>query len=275
MPKGSYAVGVEAADGFPVPAGNVSLTALIGALFGQMNFAEEFYDSREAAIETRPGRHKNVSVRAGELEAGIDIVTTKNVNINNFGNRNFVGFTGAPGHLIYAVRIPASQVSTIASARGGQIGFHAALFDTFVTDASVVPVFAEAMLTTGSVTGTSAAVNLSEPLDVVGQFLGQDNDFAPFFFANGRRLGRQVLRGIANGSITDLFLVLRIPAAPFPGVSGQPPLIGLDGGVATNDVPLFGLSYVSSDGGVTFSQVPAFNFRFSLALSELPNAGSN
>ena len=48
-------------------------------------------------------------MQAGKLKADIDIVTTKNVNINNFGNRNFVGFTGVPGGAIYAVRIPARR----------------------------------------------------------------------------------------------------------------------------------------------------------------------
>ena len=191
VPKGNYAVGVEAMDGFPVAAANVSLSGLIGALSGQLNFSEEFYNGREAAIQTRPGQAKNVHVNPGKLKTGIDIVTTKNVNINNFGNRNFVGFTGVPGGAIYAVRVPTSQITTVAATLGDKAGFHSIEFDTFVADASVVPVFAEAMLATGSVTGTTAAVNLSEPLDAVGGFIGQDNDFAPFFFRNGRQLGRR------------------------------------------------------------------------------------
>jgi hypothetical protein len=72
---------------------------------------------------------------------------------------------------------------------------------------------------------------------------------------------------------TDIFLVLRVPTtAPFPGVSALPPLTGLDGGQtppATNEVPIFGLSYTSTDG-VTFNQNATFNFRFSLVLSTPP-----
>jgi hypothetical protein len=44
-------------------------------------------------------------------------------------------------------------------------------------------------------------------------------------------------------------------------------LIGLDGGGATNDVPIFGLSFISDDNGATFSR-PAFNFRFSLRFAD-------
>ena len=57
-------------------------------------------------------------------------------------------------------------MSAIADALGGRIGFHAIEFDTFPANASVVPVFGEAMLTTGSVTETTAAVNLSDPARV-------------------------------------------------------------------------------------------------------------
>jgi hypothetical protein len=57
---------------------------------------------------------------------------------------------------------------------------------------------------------------------------------------------------------------------PFPGFNGLPPLIGLDGGVATNDVPILGRSFISDDGGATFTQNATFNFRFSLVVSEPP-----
>jgi hypothetical protein len=78
-----------------------------------------------------------------------------------------------------------------------------------------------------------------------------------------------VRRGIARGEIQNLFLVLRLPTTlPYPGVSAQPPFIGLDGVPGgSNDVPIFGLSYVSNDG-VAFNRNNLFNFRFSLGLSE-------
>ena len=140
---------------------------------------------------------------------------------------------------------------------------------THLVDLSVPAVFAEATLATGSVSGSNALIDLSEPLARVTGFVGQDTDFAPFYLKNGHELGKRVMRGIADGSITDLFMVLRIPTTtPFAGVSGQPPLIGLDGGVTPNDVAIAGLSYVSSDGGATFVQNTQFNFRFSLVLSE-------
>jgi hypothetical protein len=274
VPKGLYAVGVEPVDGSPVAAANISLTCQIGSIFGQQNFNEEFYNrSREDAREVRLGEKFPVPVLPGLnfLSAGIDIVTSDSININNFGNRNGIGFGGVPPGTMYAVQVPASQIAAINP--GGDILIQGVAFDTFVINASVVPVFAKATLTTGTVSGTTATINLANPLAQKNGFVGQENDFAPLYFNFPRALGAVVQRGIENGSIQNLFIVLQIPTtAPFPGVSGTPPLIGLDGGVMPNDAPIFGFSFTSTDGGATWTQVPNFNFRFSLVTS-LPVGG--
>jgi hypothetical protein len=277
-PKGNYDVGAEPIDGSPATPGSISLTAQIGSILGQLNFNEERYNNnKEDVLEVRPGQAKNVHVNPGKTDAAIDITTNRSLNINNFGNRNFVAFTGVPAGTMYAVRVPASQVSSViaaVAASGGTIGFHSIAYDTAVLDASVAPVFAEATLTTGAINnaGANATLNLAEPLQRLTGFLASDDDFSPFFFKNGHELGRRIVAGMADGSIGDLFLVLRVPTGtPFPGVSNFPPLIGVDGNPGgANDVPIFGLSYVSTDGGATFVRRNDFNFRFSLVLSELP-----
>lgn len=166
------------------------------------------------------------------------------------------------------MRIPASQFTALTPPAGL---VHGGLFDTAVVDASVVPRFAEAIFTTGTVAPDgSATLDLDDPLASQRKFVGQDGDFAPWFFDRPGALARRIKRGIERGTITDLFLVLRLPtSAPFPGVSALPPLIGLDGGVTPNDAPIFGYSYTSADG-VSFTRSATFNFRFSLVLSEPP-----
>jgi hypothetical protein len=268
VPKGLYAVGVEAVDGAPVPAANISLTCQLGAIFGQQNFNEEFFNRKEAAREVRLGDKSPVLVVPGLnfLSDGIDFVTSDSININNFGNRNGIGFGGVPPGTMYAVQVPASQVAAINP--GGEFFIQGVAFDTTVVNASVVPVFAKATLTTGTVSGTTATIDMERPLAQKNGFVAQENDFSPFYFNFPRTLGAVVQRGIGNGSIQNLFIVLQIPTTtPFPGVSGIPPLIGLDGGVTPNDAPLFGFSFTSTDGGATWTQVPNFNFRFSLVAS--------
>jgi hypothetical protein len=264
--KGNWELAIEAVDGTPVSTGSISVTAQIGGVFGQLNFNEEFWNgNKEGAIEVRTGESKNVHVNEGEVETGIDFVTNREINVNNFGNRNFFGFTGTATGRYYAVRIPASQIAAILP--GQDIHVHAAAFDTLVVDNSQVPLFAEAMLTTGAVTGTNtAAVDLGDPLERAAPFVGAENDFAPLYFKNPHELGKRIRRGIEKGEITDLFLVIRQAAPPFASFSAQPAYILLDGGVANNDVPIFGLSYTSDDG-VTFTRTNTYNFRFSLIVS--------
>lgn len=119
-------------------------------------------------------------------------------------------------------------------------------------------------LTTGVINpDTTATIDLVNPLRTSMTFLGQDIDFAPFYFAEPKDLSETIRAGIADGTIQNLFLVLQIPGAPFPGVSNQPPLIGV-----SNQLPILGRSYLSTNGGLTFTRRNDFNFRFSMILSE-------
>jgi hypothetical protein len=269
--KGLWNVGIEAVDGEPVGAGSINFTAQIGGFFGQQNFNEELHSGPlEAAIENWSGLSiPQLIWSGGQTLNNVNFITNDEINLANFGTLDFVGFTGLTPGSYYAVRIPGSQIAS-ALPPGEDLAIHAMQFHTFVSDSSVVPVYAEATLAKGSVSGGTATIDLAHPLARDTRFIGQDNDFAPFYFLLPSVLGHYVQTGIANGQIQDLFLVLRIPTTtPYPGVSALPPLIGLDGGNATNDVPINGLSYTSADG-VTFTQVTNFNFRFSLVLSESP-----
>lgn len=265
VPLGLYGVGVEPLDGAPAAAGNINITPQIGAIFGQMNFNEEFYNrSREAALETRPGSSFPILAVPGTKRTGISIVTGDTFNVSPFGARNFIGFVNPfPAGSYYAVAIPASTIAAIAP--GQPLAAQSVLFDTTVVDASTVPRFAEAMITTGTIAGTTATIDLANPLDRVTGFVGQDNDLSPFFLKNSVKIGQKIRDGITAGTIQNVFLVLRVPTTtPYPGVSAQPPLIGL------STTPTPGNSFLSVDNGVTWTRRTDINFRFGLVLSRLP-----
>ena len=272
VPHGDYTFSVEATDGSPVASSSISLTAQIGNFYGLLTFPEELWNkNQEAAVEKRPGFGNNVHVAAGRTTSGIDFVTNSEIEIANYGNINFIGFTGSPAGSVYAVRVPASQVTSATG--GAPFLIQGARFRTHISDASVVPLFAQAMLTTGSVSadGSSATIDMANPLGSQSGFVGQDGDWATLWFPNSNGLGSSVANAIDAGEITDLFLVLALPpTGPFPGPGGAAPVVGLDGGVAANDAPIFGLSYVSNDGGASFAQVTNFNVMFSLVLSATP-----
>jgi len=278
VPKGSYAVGVEAVDGFPVSADLISNNAFIGAFFGQQNFNEEFYNgNREAGREPRLGQRQNISVQAGQTRAGINIVTADSININNFGSPNFFSYPGVPPGFYYAVRVPKEQLQSIiaqtnATNPGHDVLVQAMAFHTAVSIPGVgvsrgapgiVPVFAEATLTTGTLNGATATLDMATPLARVTGFIGQNNDFSPLYFQEPQDLGRQVRDGIASGAIQNVFMALRLPTTPLPN---KELVIFFDGGAPNNDAPIFGLSYFSFDG-TTFFRDPKFNYRFSLILS--------
>jgi hypothetical protein len=273
VPRGIYAVGVEPVDGNPADADSINPTCRIGSFLGQQNFNEEFYNrSREGAREVRLGEKFPVLVLPGlNLSSGDDIETSDSININNFGDRDTFGIRNVPPGTLFAVQIPASQITAVNP--GGGLLIQGVAFDTGVMDASVVPVFAKAMLTSGTVNGTTVTIDLAHPLAEKNNFVGQDNDFAPFYFRAPRAIGVAVLNGIERGEIQNLFIVLQLPTTtPFPGVSGQPPFIGFDGAGPPNgqpnDAPIFGLSFFSFNGGATWFRNQAFNIRFSLIVSK-------
>jgi Matrixin len=264
VPWGVYDVGIEPVDGAPVPASSINFTAQIGSIFGQQTFNEEFWNrNREFGLEYRPGEPLPVFA-IGRGSSGIDFTTNLSFNFNQFGNRVSVGFTdSAPGSW-YIVRVP---LQPIVDSLGNDFLVQSALFDTFVADASVVPKFSEAVITTGKVdaAGAITAINLDRPLIRKTNFIGADNDFAPLFLRQPRNTGKQLARGFANGEYDSVFLMLRLPnETPFAGASALPPLIGI-----SNTAPLAGNSYVSDDG-VNFQRVNTFDFRFSLSFSEVP-----
>jgi hypothetical protein len=266
VPQGNYDVGVEATDGSPAAAANISFTCQIGSFFGQQNFIEEFYNNNsEGAIERDPADAKNVHVNPGQVNSGTNIVTNNVFNISGFGARTNIGFINPPaGGFIYAVAFPASQISALNG--GNPTLIQAGLFDTTVVDASVPVIFANAYLAKGVLNpDTTATIDLANPLDKSVAFLAQDTDFAPFYFKNPHDLSEVIRLGIADGSIQNLFLVIQIPTAPFAGVSNQPPLIGL-----SSQAPILQRSFVSTNGGLTFTRRNDFNFRFSLIASQIP-----
>ncbi len=204
-------------------------------------------------------------MNAGQVNANTNIITNNQITIAGFGGRQAQGFINPPaGGLIYAVQFPASQISALNG--GNPTLLQAGLFDTLILDASVPVVFARAMLTTGVINpDTTATVNLATPLDSSITFLAQETDFAPYYFKNPHDLSEIVRLGIADGSIQNLFLVLQISPAPFPGVSGQPPLIGL-----STQAPILGRSYLSTNGGVSFNRRNDLNFRIGMVASQVP-----
>ena len=260
VPLGLYQIGLQALDGLPAGAGNISLTAIVGNFFGQLDFEEEFWNGHgESGSEDQPGLALPLLAIPPLAIPGIDLVSNATDEQQSFQTLNASGFTAAPGGRLYAVRFANADV--LARLNAGAT-LHTGTFPTFVVDASVAPIFSRALLTTGSLGGGTAAINLASPLRSRANFVGQSSDETPFYFPLPNLLSASVQSLLTANAVTDLFLVLEVPAPPFPGFSGIPPLIGLD-----TVGPFSGNSFISDDGGATFNPVTTFDFAFLLVFT--------
>lgn len=262
LPLGLYRLRIEAVDGLPVSSASITPNEEIGDFFGQHDFHEEGYSFPfEGAVEVSPGFATPVLAVPGLALGGHDLTTNVQLDLAHFNALTGFAFTAAPAGTYYAVRIPTADL--LAADDGDGLDVQAAEFLTAVADSSEVPAFAEALLATGSISGSTASIDLENPLRQSSGFIGQDLDFAPFYFALPRQLGRELLREIDRGDLEELFLVLRVPTStPFPGVSGLPPLVGF-----STVGPIAGNSYTSTDGGVVFNRRTDLDFHFRLVLT--------
>lgn len=263
LPLGLYRLRIEATDGFPVTADNVSINELIGSLFGQMDFDEEYFSfPAEDDSETRPGLATPVLAVPRLTFSGLDFVTNRPLRASTFNTVTNFGFVAAAPGTYYAVRVPAALVA--AADLGQGVAVTSGDFFTAVSDFSVIPLFAEAMLTTGTVTGATASLDLAHPLRRTSGFVGQDLDFAPLYFSHPIALGEEILDDLEGGTLGELFLVLRVPTnTPFPGANAAAPLVGF-----STVAPISGNSYMSTDG-VTFSRRTDLDFAFRLLMTSL------
>jgi hypothetical protein len=241
LPTGFYRLAIEAADGLPPFNAEINDTVKAGKLLGQQAFNEEFYNGqREAANEVSPAESTLVFALSGFTTAGYDFITNRQRKIAPFGLLDQLTDRNPKPSSYFAVRIHGDDV---LDAVGAGSLLQSADFLTFPQKRADVALFAEAMLTSGSVSGSEVEVEVRKPLARQRWFVGQDGDFTPLYFNRPETLTRNVLRDLGKGKIEDLFLVLRLPAsASFFTASGLAPRLGVS--TPAN----FGASYVSTDG---------------------------
>ena len=255
---GAYDIAIEALDGSPAAAGNISVTATIGEIFGQNLFAEEFRSigKLESNIELLPGLSVPVLAASGAINSGVDIVTNDEVAFRNSGPVDFIGTGAAIGvnDVIYAERFTNTNVLTQLEA--GSV-ITSVQFQTEVIDSSVVPKFKRAGLYLGRVNADgSATVDLKRPLLSKSNFVGQDDDLTPVFMFSSPLQSLALRRQLKADPTLDVFAVLEANNEFESGASGLPPLLA----VSLTTVP--GSSFFSTAGG----PLAPFNLGFAVEL---------
>lgn len=248
VPAGLHDITIEAIDGAPAAPGNISITAQVGAFFGQNAFPEEFrgVGAVESNIENLPALSVPVLVLPALTTNNVNLVTNDEIRLRNSGLADFAGTSQAIGFndVVYAERFTNAEV--LARLNTGAL-VTSGLFETTVLDASVVPKYKRASLILGRVNADgTAAVDLTKPFVARSNFVGQDSDLTPLYFSLPS-IQNLVLKALLQADSTlDVFLVLEANNEFETGTSGAPPLLALDAPVAPATAT--GRSYFSRAG---------------------------
>lgn len=260
--KDKYKVMLQATDGDPAAGGNISLTAFIGEIFGQLTFGEEGYDRfKEGAFEGDTGGTSPVISYAANPH--IDLVTNQEDVMRNAGPIFFIGTGAVVGQdqVIYAERFSGADIA--AKIDAGKF-VTSGLFWTDIRDSSAIPQFAYAGIYVGEIDGAgNADINLKKPIYVEEDFVGQDQDLAPMFIKSERVVANRLRKELRRNPDADVFLVLAAVDGYTTGPSGAPPRLALD-----NDGIDPGTSYLSINGGPFVRRTGGTNWVVELRMTE-------
>lgn len=266
VPFGTYDLNLEAVDFFPQGIASVGAVASLGGTYGLNAFAEEFWNSnKESAKEVFPGDSTPVTVSVGTpLVTGVNFVTNRITSITNSGPPNMSDFDDTPGSC-YAVDFPISQLA--AADAGRQLPLTTGIIEGVSGDQSQVCVMQQVWLAFGTVSGTTATINLAQPLDTTTNFGIQQFERMPWFFER-KNLSKKIFDAFRKGAQTHVFLVAKTPNSPstpnFSNKSNRPAVdLRSDGFVPS------GLSYISTDC-VNFTESPLYFWEMDLHFSEKP-----
>lgn len=266
VPFGTYDLNLEAVDFFPQGAASVGAVANLGGTYGLNTFPEEFWNSTlEAAKEVGPGDSTPVTVSvATPLVTGVNFVTNKVTVVTESGGPNMSNFDDVPGSC-YAVDFPISQL--LAADAGRQLPLTTGIIEGVSADQSQVCVMQQVWLAFGTVSGTTATINLALPLDTKTNFGIQQFERHPWFFER-KNLAKKIFDAYRAGSQTHVFLVAKTPNTPstpnFSNKSDRPAVdLRSDGFVPA------GLSYISTNCS-TFTESPTYFWEMDLHFSEKP-----
>ncbi len=266
VPFGTYDINLEAVDFFPQGVASVGAVASLGGTYGLNAFPEEFWNSTlEAAKEIGPGDSTPVTVSAATpLVTGVNFVTNKVTVVTESGGPNMTDFNDVPGSC-YAVDFPISQLA--AADAGRQLPLTTGVIEGVSGDQSQVCVMQQVWLAFGTVSGTTATINLAAPLDTKTNFAIQQFERQPWFFER-KNLAKKIFDAARGAGQSHVFLVAKTPNPPstpnFSNKSNRPAVdLRSDGFVPA------GLSYIATDC-VNFTESPTYFWEMDLHFSDKP-----
>ncbi|MCQ8184140.1 matrixin family metalloprotease [Parvularcula maris] len=238
----AFALDMQALDGDPAAAGNISTNAIIGDILGQTNFPEEGWSSFfEDDRELRPDLD-GVVYSSGYFSQKVDFVLNEEGLIsNNDGTVNFIG-TGA---IFGATSLGYAEVfdgEAVLAALDGSTALVSGNIRTGTLDASLPVQFDRLRLSVGRVNEETGALEVVKDLQTVRKSFGQDSDTAPVVFNSTLFATWQAKFLLQADPTLDLILIAEADNL-VAGPSGFPPAF-----VAIDNETAPGSSFLSVDG---------------------------
>jgi len=243
VPSGNrFTADIEALDGSPAAAGNISINAIIADIVGLTGFPEEGYTPDDAAFETFPERTRTFFAgRNGRSD--IDFVINNETVQRNAGDLDFGG-TGAifgANDIVYAEMFDRNEVS--ARIANGDIPV-AGLAETFlIGEAASVATYSDARLAIGRVDAETGVAEITKVLSSTTNVVAQDSDATRFPFMRPSAMPFQIRRAFNRDPEAQLFFLLEVNDVELGPNQGFPlGFVGLD-------VDTAGTSFLSTDNG--------------------------
>jgi hypothetical protein len=254
VPRGVYTLGIESADGAPLPTFLQGGVVTFGAIAGQTGFPEEFWSGPfEGARERITGVSWPLIALADR--SGIDFVLddAREILALDAPDPFNAWYSEISVGTIAAVRIPVDRLLELDSGHG--ISIRSVLFGSTPLIEEESAALKVAMLTTGRRNADgSISLDLNHPLARERDFLVGSWELTPMYLKNGAAIGDLVKHKLARAGL-DLFAVAVFPDEEHPLFPGsgigatslfyKPPL----------QAPALGDSYISFDGGASFSNL--------------------
>jgi len=235
----TYEFRIEALDGRPAGAQNISNNAVIADIAGQTTFMDERWDARESAFELTPDAGQMITVGVTDVD-GIDFILNEEIVQTNAGSDLALSAVGVGATSIrYIEHFDRADVK--ARLANGDVPFAGSVLTFILGPSSETFEFSRGALAIGNFQ-QDGTPRIRQLIGTVDNILAEDFDTVSVPFINPVNLRNQIDDAFDQFPTAELFFILDIDNI-------ETSQIGLPLGFVVEDSSNSGTSFVSIDNG--------------------------
>lgn len=237
----TYVSNIEALDGLPAAAGNISLNAIIADILGQTSFPEEGFNIGDRGVEIRPNEAQPFVLPATGRPRIDYVLNTETIQRNAGPGNSLSGNIIGASSIRYVEQFDRDEILTRFSNGDVLIGGGADAFLFAETDSTLT--FSRAAIGLGRVQN-DGTVFLARVIGETGAILADDNDLTPITFGGANQnLRFEIAEALNMFPTAEVFMILDIDNVQTGPNSGFPI------GFLLNDTTQAGTSFLSINNG--------------------------